>query len=1476
MMSVLLLVLGALGLGRLGTDLFPDVSFPVVVTTVVYRGAGPAEIENQVVKPLEDAIAGISGVDFIHSWSRESVGLIVTQFSLSASLDRSVQEVRDKVSFVQSRLPREADVPQVSRLDIGATPVMSYAISGDMSSTALRKLIKDRVEPALAQIEGVAEVRIQGGDIREIRVDVDLDRSKSAGIAPIQVAERIGMDNLNIPGGTLQLGPTELSVRSLGQFKNVDDVRALPIAKSQTGAQVRLDEISTVTDGVAERRTLARLNGAESIVIDVVKQPGSNTVDVADAVRKKIDEIGPALGHGFKASVIIDQSGLIKANAEEVWIAIFFGGAMAILIILLFLLDVRGTLISALALPTSVVGTFFVMYVLNYTLNQMTLLALSLAIGLLIDDAVVVREAITHRLDKGESPFQAASHGTRDVGLAVLATTFSLISVFVPVAFMPGIVGQFFKQFGITISAAVTISLFISFTLDPMLSARFAKQREPGVAHQHTGVAGVLEGLFKSNERMYESMLRWVLGHKLLTAGLTFLVLIVSGISAMKVGAEFVAVEDRSQFMVDLKLGNGASLKETETRAMTAEQLIKRIPEVTDIYTLVGIQGDTNKARLRVLTVPKDKRKKGIGAIKEEARALLLPELPATDVALNDPPVIEGAGDFYPIMIRLIGPDLDKVQVEAEKVAGYLKAMGAQTADVRVEVNPPRPEVQVSIDRARAHDVDLTSAMLGTQVRLALNGQVAGKLREGFDETDIVVRLAEKDRASPEDIKRLDIFTPRGLRSVTDVANVETHDGPTIIERHNRERQIAVYSNLGKNAALGDVAAALREQVAKNPLPPGYSVVYDGQIKTFDEQNSAFALAFGLAFIFIYMVLGSQFESFKHPFTIMVSVPLALVGAVLALLVTGYHLSIGAMIGIILLMGLVTKNAILLVDGALQNIRAGDDVDTALLKAGPRRLRPILMTSAAMAIGMVPTAIGTGLGSEFRAPMAVAVIGGVITSTFLTLLVVPVVFAFFEMLTPKRWRIGKEEAALPALLLAGFVAFGVSTPVEAAESLAPQATSAAGPVVEPQVRRPASFAEVMKLARDKNPDLAAAKANASLAKIQAGRVFGSVLPEITAGGQLVRTSAPARFAIGDIIGLVGGVYRIPPQDLSLIPDPIDIVGVNSAYANVQISQLLFTPQMLLVPAAKQGTEAAQLGAMEAQEQILLNVAKLYLGLEGLRDIEKAARDAEGVALRREKDAQTQLSLGMSVEVSLLRAQSETAQARSVLAQIEGQKEALLSMLEALVGEPVQPLPGATQVSTGEAGTEAQSPWNQTYLVQSSAKAAAVADTFDTYSNWSFLPTLMAIAKGNYNSNAGFTGKNLTYDLILALNWSLYDRGNRYVELHENEAKAVAARSKLEGDRAKARAQWMGARANLVAAEAALKQAESQAALARRAQKSVESAFKAGLTTSLELSDVDNKRFFAESQAAQARTQFEVRKLEVAASEGRLTQALGLE
>ncbi len=992
MMSATLVVLGVVGARRLGTDLYPDVSFPFVMVTTAYPGASPKDIEDDVTRPIEDAVAGISGIDRVFSQSREDVSMVFVQFKMSVRLPDAVQQVRDKVGVAQGTLPLGAKPPVISQYDIAAQPVLTFSAAAGHDPIALREMLDDRVRPRLEQIPGVAAVRILGGGEPEVAVELFRDRLQALGIGADAVFQRVRGEHLDLPGGRYTSGPNEVGVRVKGEFESADALRAMVVASAADGSQVRLGDVALVRRGAKEPRTLVRTDGVESVAVEVVKQAGANSAAVANSTKALL----PALQkqYGFSAQVLVDQSLIIEANAHEVWVAIFFGGAMAILIILLFLLDLRGTFISALALPTSVVGTLFAMFALGFSINQLTLLGLSLAIGLLIDDAVVVRESITRRLERGDDPATAASLGTREIALAVMATTFTLVAVFVPVAFMQGIVGQFFREFGLTITAAVLISLFVAFTLDPMLSAKLTRRHVPG--ERPNRVVTALRRAFDANDRLYGRSLDFVLKHKFLTAGAALALLAGTAVVATRLGSEFIASEDHAEMIVSLTYPPGTNLATTSARSAALEAAVRALPGVTAVYAVVGPQDDVRKARWRVKLVDKNARELGAEAYKQRVRGILARD-PQLIASVSDAPIIEGTGDFPPIMLQVVGRDFQTLRKEAQFVADTLRAIPG-TADVELKDSPGKPELQLAVNRAEAARLGVPASSVALQVRLATQGEVAGKLREGRRQADIRVRLASEDRGSPEALERIWIATPRGPVALAQVATFERAEGPAIIEHEQRERQISVWSEIAPGHNLGDVVQSLRAKLGAHHLPPGYFYYWNGQMKDMAEMSQNVGLALLLAVVFIYIVLASQFESLVHPLTIMVSLPLALVGAILALALTRHPLGMGAQIGIILLMGLVTKNAILLVDGALQHVREGDLPRVAIRKAGPRRLRPILMTSAAMVLGMLPTALGRGMGSEFRAPMAISVIGGVITSTLLTLWVVPVVFLGVEWL----------------------------------------------------------------------------------------------------------------------------------------------------------------------------------------------------------------------------------------------------------------------------------------------------------------------------------------------------------------------------------------------------------------------------------------------------------------------------------------------
>ncbi|HEX2570391.1 MAG TPA: efflux RND transporter permease subunit [Polyangia bacterium] len=1011
MVTVGLLALGFIGFTRLGTDLFPDVTFPVVTINIAYPGAGPAEVETLVTKQIEDAVISLNGIDRVRSFSREGLSTVLVIFKLGVEVSEGATEVRERVARVRFKLPSDVKEPAINRFDVSASPIAIYTVRGKRPLAEIRKYAEDNIKPTLEQVDGVASVEIKGGAEREIHVDLDRARIDALGLDPGAVVARLRAANLTVPAGHYDEGQHEISVRTLGELQNVEAVRDVIVASAPDGSAVRLRDVARVEDGYEELRTRVRANGTDAVSLELYKQSGENTVAVSDRVAVRLAELRKTFPEDLQVELIIDQARFIKENVHEVEVAIVFGGAMAILIILVFMLDLRSTLISAVALPTSVIGTFFLMYVLGFTLNMMTLLGLSLAIGLLIDDAVVVRENIFKHLEQGKPPAQAALDGTQEISLSVLATTLTIVAVFLPVAFVKGLVGQFFRQFGITVSAAVMLSLGVAFTLDPMLSSRFSKAL--GGPESFATLKRPFHRLFGAMDNGYRQLLGWALSHKLLVGLAAVGSLFFMGWVAGLTGSEFSSAEDRGQFVLEVELPAGTSIERTSQLSSQAEERLLAGSNVKLVFATISPSGETNRASWRVVTVSKNERAEPLEAIKDRARAAVLAVMPKAKVNVTDPPFVEGGATEAPIMVDVRGESYGDIAPLSEKVADILRTTpGVQ--DVQVKYSPGRPELQVEIDRQRAADQGLGVAQVALALRTSMEGDEATKLRQGKDEIPVRVRLQERDRDTADALAGVTLTTPRGRLKLSDVARFVRGEGPQVIEREDRRRQIQVWAS-PRGRPLGDIVKDIEPRLKALKLPAGAGYFYDGQIKLSNETNSNMGLALGLAVLFIYIVLASQFESFIHPLTIMLTLPLALVGAVLALFLTGHTIAMGSLIGIILLMGLVTKNAILLIDRAVVRVRENGEAPLeAILEAGPERLRPILMTSAAMILGMLPTAISNGEGSEFRAPMAIAVIGGVISSTLLSLVVVPVFYLAIERIKELLRRPGRRQAQVAA------------------------------------------------------------------------------------------------------------------------------------------------------------------------------------------------------------------------------------------------------------------------------------------------------------------------------------------------------------------------------------------------------------------------------------------------------------------------------
>ncbi len=1002
MVVLCLMMLGLLGGRDLGVDLFPDISFPIVSVTTVYKGAGPEEVE-RVSKQIEEVVSSINGVDEIRSFSRDSHSTVIIQFTLDTDIKAAATDVRDRISGISGKLPQDIEQPIIQRVDPTALPILTYAVSSSRDSAETRRIIEDKIKPKVEAVNGVAAVNVVGGLEKEIHVHVDRRLAESLGLSLDQIANEISSAGMDVPAGKLFLKDQDLSVKTSARYENLTALSHLVIGSHPNGSQVLLSDVANIEAGYKEDKTITKLNGVDAVTFEVQKQGGSNTVAIADGVYKVLTELKTALPPDIQIIKVVDNSTFIRNNIAEVTEALLYGGLMAILVIFIFMLDWRSTLISSLALPTSVVTTFFIMWCLNFTFNLMSLLGLSLAIGLLIDDAVVVRENIYRHMEKGEDPITAARRGTAEIALAVMATTLAIVAVFVPIAFMGGIVGKMIKQFGLTVAAAVLVSLFISFTLDPMMSARVVKPVKPG-RHEELlrhRIYGPIVRALDSMNVIYRDALVWSLDHKktviLLATGLFFASL---GLVSF-MGKEFVSNGDRAEFRINLELPAGASLNETEKTIIKVEEIVRKNPEIRTLFSIIGPAGESNKASIRVYTSKAHQRPRiSQSEIQNDLRKRLS-VVPSLKFNLSEIGMIETGGQELAITLFVRGENYETLQEVTEQALAIIKKTPG-TADVDSSFRGGKPELVIMPNRAAAFNLNVNIGALSRIARLALEGEVAGKFRDGDRDVDIRVQLTPKDRQAKNSVADFAIINAQGnLVKVADVASLVEQVGPSTIERMDRQRQITISANV-VGRSLGEVSADIEKSLNTIGKPAGYTFLFGGQTQRMKETFSNMILALFVAIVFIYFVLASQFESFIHPFTIMATLPLAIVGALLLLFLAGYPIGMSSLIGIVLLMGLVTKNAILLVDCANSLRAQGKNITEALLEAGPIRLRPILMTSAAMVLGMLPTAIKGGEGSAFRAPMAIAVIGGVIVSTFLTLVVVPVVYVYMDRLRFKK------------------------------------------------------------------------------------------------------------------------------------------------------------------------------------------------------------------------------------------------------------------------------------------------------------------------------------------------------------------------------------------------------------------------------------------------------------------------------------------
>jgi hydrophobic/amphiphilic exporter-1 (mainly G- bacteria), HAE1 family len=1011
MLAVAVLVLGGLALTRLGVDLFPNVTFPIVTITTPYPGASPEVVEAEVSRPIEEAVSSLSGVDEVRSESRDSLSVVVISFDLEADVRQATNDVRDKVATIRGTLPDDIADPIISRIDPTAIAVLTYAVSSSRDSIETRQIVDDEIRPVIEQVDGVGSVTVSGGAVREVRVELVRAQLEAQGLTVAQVAQAIGAESFDLPGGRLTEGTREVGLTAAGRFRTPSEVGEVVLRSSPNGTQIRVRDVAEVVDGVEETRTLTRVDGAEAVTFQVQKQAGTNTIAVADGVAEALAALVRRLPPDVHITKVIDASEYIRTNMSELERTLVIGGVLAVVVIFLFMLDWRSTLISAIALPTSVIASFFVMWQLGFTLNMMTMMGLSLAIGMLIDDSVVVRENIFRHMERGEDPLTAARRGTSEIALAVMATTFTIVAVFVPVAFTGGMVGQMLREFGLTVTAAVLVSLLVSFTLDPMLSARIVQKIAPDHhdrMRRHRVFGPIVRG-YDALDALYRSALAWTLQHRLTVVAAAALIFVGSLSLTSLMGLEFMGRGDRGELSVNIELPAGTSLAETDRVTRQVEGILREMPELVSMSTEVGPDEEVQKATIRVQLTPKTERDRSMGDVMEWLRPRLA-AIPGLTYNLREARLSssssEAAMESAPIVLKVQGDDYAELGRIAQQAYGVLQGIRG-VRDLSISYRPGQPEERLVLDRTRAGDLGVSFATVATTLRTGVVGDVVASYRDGDHDRDVRVQLREADRDSLDEIEALQVPSRTGrLVALRDVTRREEAAMPASISRLDRERCVTITANLS-GVSLGDAIAEMQPRLDAIRRPAGYTFRFAGEAENMSETFTDLGLALALAIVFIYLVLASQFESLLHPLTIMFSLPLAIVGALVALFLAGQPLGMAAMIGFILLMGLVTKNAILLVDFTNQLRDRGRSMKEALLEAGPTRLRPILMTSAAMVLGMLPSAIGRGEGSEFRAPMAIAVVGGVIVSTLLTLVVVPVVYTWVDRFTVR----GRRERA---------------------------------------------------------------------------------------------------------------------------------------------------------------------------------------------------------------------------------------------------------------------------------------------------------------------------------------------------------------------------------------------------------------------------------------------------------------------------------
>ncbi|SMO89510.1 efflux RND transporter permease subunit [Paracoccus laeviglucosivorans] len=1000
MVMVAIVVIGLFSYSRLAIDELPEVDFPVVAVVTSYPGATPEAVENDIIEPIEDSVATLSGIDTITSTAQTGSSMVLIMFDLEVDSVTAAQEVRDRVSQIQGALPDNAEDPRILRFDPTEMPILSIGLSSEtLGAGTLTKLAEDEISNRIANIPGVGQASVVGGLPNEVQILLDPDRQTALGVGASEITAILRDDNADLPTGDVTEGDSTKSLQVEGRVAELEGFENIIIGQ-RGGFPVRLGDLAFVGTDLAERESLAMIDGRPAITIDVLKTQGANTVGVAESVRAEIRKMQTEpLYDGVNISLIRDNAIPVEESFASVQSMLIEGAILATVIVFLFLNSWRSTVITGLTLPISIIGTMAAIHFLGFTLNMMTMMALSLSIGILIDDAIVVRENIMRHLHMGKTHEQAALDGTNEIGLAVLATTLSIVAVFLPVAFMDGIIGRFFLQFGITVSVAVLISLFVSFTLDPMMSSVwYDPASEKNAKRGPIGRAVmVFDRWFEGLTRAYRRVIEWALNWRKTTLAIATAAF-AGGIMLFPfVGAEFAPASDNSEVQVEMELPIGASLERTQTKIEQVDALLREFPEVIATYATVnsGTNSGENAATITARLMPPSERSTNPTQLSIPIRKAL-EQIPGATFRVGTGDSF-GGGVATPVELKIFGNDLATLKQLSASLAGELgKVPGL--VDIRTSLDDPQPTLGVRVNREAASDLGVSLAQIGNALSPMIAGETVSEwTAPNGDNYDVVVRLPEELRDDAGKLASLPIASTSdgNIIRLDQIASVEQSESAGEITREDRQRSVSVTAGLD-GADIRTIQPGLQTAMAAVELPPGYRYATGGDAEEIAKSGISALVALVLAIVFIYLVLASQFGSFLQPLAIMSSLPLAIVGVMLGLLVGGSTLNMFSVIGFIMLMGLVVKNAILLVDNANQQRAEGRELRAALIEAGATRFRPIVMTTLAMIFGMIPLAINIHGGTSQNAPMAHAVIGGLISSSLLTLVVVPVLLTYVE------------------------------------------------------------------------------------------------------------------------------------------------------------------------------------------------------------------------------------------------------------------------------------------------------------------------------------------------------------------------------------------------------------------------------------------------------------------------------------------------